>query len=118
VAKTRFREKGEVVPKKKPLEAKKNVPEIPDKILKDFLEKQCGFSDLKNISMVLAGFLWEKGKIERYRINIWQTTYEMGKFCPDTKIIHSYFVFYYPNKQMVVDKTIEPVKKGKDLLGI
>ena len=64
-----------------------------------------------------AGFLWEKGKIQRYRINVWQTTYQDGRFCPDTKIIHSYFVFYYPDEQMIVDKTIEPEKKDKDLLG-
>ena len=101
----------------KPIEAKVNKPEIPNKILKDFLEEKCKLSTLKDISMIRAGFLWEKGKIERYRINVWQTTYEMGQFCPNTKIIHSYFVFYYPDEQMIVDKTAEPVDKHKDLLG-
>jgi len=100
-----------------PAKMSKPKPEIPDKILKDFLEEQCNFSQLKNISKIRAGFLWQKGNIQRYRINVWQTTYEMGQFCPNTKIIHSYFVFYYPDEQMIVDKTEEPVDKHKDLLG-
>ena len=79
--------------------------EIPDKILKSFLNREIGLSELDNISKVRAGFLWEKGNIERYRINVWQTTYEMGDFCPNTKIIHSWFVFYYPEDQSIVDKT-------------
>ena len=100
-----------------PAKMPKPKPEIPDKILRDFLEEQCNFSQLKNISKIRAGFLWQKGNIQRYRINVWQTTYEMGQFCPNTKIIHSYFVFYYPDEQMIVDKTEEPVDKHKDLLG-
>ena len=92
-------------------------PQIPDKILRDFLEEQCKLSTLKDISMIRAGFLWQNGNIQRYRINVWQTTYEMGQFCPNTKIVHSYFVFYYPDEQMIVDKTEEPVDKHKDLLG-
>ena len=116
MAKTRFREKDKYVAEK-PIQAKKNKPEMPDNILKDFLEEQCNFSKLKNISKIKASFLWDKGNIQRYRINVWQTTYEMGEFCPNTRIIHSWFVFYYPDEQIIVDKTIEPVEKGKDLLG-
>ena len=112
---TKSKPKTHVPPK--PIEAKVSKPEIPNKILKDFLEEQCNFSQLKNISKIRAGFLWQKGNIQRYRINVWQTTYEMGQFCPNTKIVHSYFVFYYPDEQMIVDKTAEPVDKHKDLLG-
>ena len=112
---TKSKPKKRVAPK--PVEAKVSKPEIPDKILKDFLEEKCNYSKLKDISKMSAGFLWEKGKIQRYRINVWQTTYEMGQFCPNTKIIHSYFVFYYPDEQMIVDKTEEPAQKDKDLLG-
>ena len=101
----------------KPIEAKVSKPEITNKILKDFLEEKCNLSTLKDISKIRAGFLWEKGNIQRYRINVWATTYEMGQFCPNTKIIHSYFVFYYVDEQMIVDKTAEPVDKHKDLLG-
>ncbi len=110
--------------KKKPISkppepAKMSKPktEIPDNILKDFLEEKGNFSKLKDISKIRAGFLWQKGNIQRYRINVWQTTYQDGRFCPDTKIIHSYFVFYYPDEQMIVDKTVEPENKDKDLLG-
>ena len=101
----------------KPVEAKVSKPEIPKKILKDFLEEQCNFSQLKNISKMKGAFLWQKGNIQRYRINVWQTTYELGEFCPNTKIIHSWFVFYYPDEQMIIDKTEEPADKHKDLLG-
>ena len=112
---TKSKPKTYVTPK--PVEAKVSKPQIPNKILKDFLEEQCKLSTLKDISKIRADFLWENGKIQRYRINVWQTTYEMGQFCPNTKIIHSYFVFYYPDEQMIVDKTAEPANKNKDLLG-
>ena len=112
---TKSKPKTYVTPK--PIEAKVSKPEIPNKILKDFLEEQCNFSQLKNISKIRAGFLWQKGNIQRYRINVWQTTYELGEFCPNTKIVHSYFVFYYPDEQMIVDKTEEPADKHKNLLG-
>jgi len=112
---TKNKKKKSVTPE--PVEAKVSKPQIPDKILKDFLEEKCNFSKLKDISKTSAGFLWERGNIQRYRINVWQTTYEMGQFCPNTKIIHSYFVFYYADEQMIVDKTKEPVEKQKDLLG-
>ena len=98
----------------KPIRAEPKKPEIPDKILKDFLEEKCKLSTLKDISKVRGGFLWEKGGIQRYRINVWQTTYEMGEFCPNTRIIHSWFVFFYKDEQMIVDKTTESEpKKGK-----
>lgn len=116
MAKTRFKEKTKPVAPK-PVEAKVNKPEIPKKILKDFLEEKCNFSELENISKMKGAFLWQKGNIQRYRINIWQTTYELGEFCPNTKIVHSYFVFYYPDEQMIIDKTEEPVDKHKNLLG-
>ena len=112
---TKSKPKTYVTPE--PVEARVSKPEIPNKILKDFLEEKCNFSKLKDISKVKAGFLWGKGNIQRYRINVWQTIYEMGQFCPNTKIIHSYFVLYYPDEQMIVDKTVEPENKDKDLLG-
>ena len=65
---------------------------------------------------VINPILPEEGE-DAFEINVWQTTYEMGQFCPNTKIIHSYFVFYYPDEQMIVDKTEEPVDKNKDLIG-
>jgi len=100
-----------------PAKMSKPKPEIPEEILKGFLEEEIQLSKLKDISQIRAGFLWEKGGCQRYRINVWQTTYEMGQFCPNTKIIHSWFVHYYPDELLIVDKTEEPAKKDKDLLG-
>jgi hypothetical protein len=88
-----------------PAKPKPKKPEIPKKILKEFLEEQCKFSTLKDISDVKAGFLWEVDGIQRYRINIWKSTYEGGNFCPSTTIPYSWFVHYYPDEQMVVNKT-------------
>tara|TARA_R100000008_G_C3435185_1_gene91638 strand:+ start:132 stop:488 length:357 start_codon:yes stop_codon:yes gene_type:complete len=92
-------------------------PQMPDKVLRNFLEEKVNLSTLNDISKIRAGFLWATETIERYRINVWQTTYELGQFCPNTKIIHSFFVHYYPEDQRVVNKTEEPVDKHKDLLG-
>ena len=100
----------------KPVKAKARKPEMPDKILRDFLEEKCELSKLKDVSQFRAGFLWEKGNVQRYRINVWKTTYEMDNFCPTVQIIRSYFVSYDPDEQIVVDKTEHP--KGKtDILG-
>ena len=100
----------------KPVKAKARKPEMPVQILRDFLEEKCELSKLKDVSQFRAGFLWEKGNLQRYRINVWKTTYETGNFCPTVQIIHSYFVIYYPDEQMVVDKTELP-KGDTDILG-
>ena len=88
--------------------------EIPDKILKSFLNREIGLSELDNISKIRAAFLWEVGNIERYRIDIWNKVYKKGNLYPSTKIIHSFFVHYYPEDQNIVDKTTAS-KKTKNL---
>ena len=103
-----------VSPKSVKLNSRK--PEIPNKILRDFLEEKCELSKLKDVSQFCAGFLWENGNVQRYRINVWKTTYETGQFCPTVQIIRSYFVSYDPDEQMIVDKTEQP-KGDKDILG-
>ena len=97
--------------KPKAVKAKPKKPEIPDKILKDFLEEKVNLSSLKDISMIRAGYLWTAGDVQRYRVNVWMTTYEGGTFCPNTRIVHSFFVHYYTDEQMIVDKTTEPTEK-------
>jgi hypothetical protein len=82
-------------------------PKIPDKTLKDFLEEEINISKLEDISKIRAAFLWEVGGIERYRINIWHKVYKEGNLYPSTKIIHSFFVYYYREKAKLVDKTTE-----------
>jgi len=82
-------------------------PKIPDKILKDFLEEEINISKIEDISKIRAAFLWEVGGIERYRIDIWNKTYVEGSLYPSTKIIHSFFAYYYREKGTLVDKTNE-----------
>jgi hypothetical protein len=101
-------------PKSKPfmkprqIKAEPKKPEIPKEILRDFLEEKVNLSSLKDISLIRAGFLWKTGDIERYRVNVWRTTYEGGTFCPNTKIVESFFVYYYRDEQMILDKTTKP----------
>tara|TARA_R110000823_G_scaffold213110_1_gene343079 strand:+ start:511 stop:813 length:303 start_codon:yes stop_codon:yes gene_type:complete len=82
-------------------------PKVPDKILNDFLEDKINISTLEDISKIRASFLWEVGGIERYRIDIWNKVYKEGNLYPSTKIIHSFFVYYYREKAKLVDKTTE-----------
>lgn len=98
----------------KPSRDARKKHEIPDKILKSFLNGEIGLSELDNISKIRAAFLWEVGNIERYRIDIWNKVYKKGNLYPSTKIIHSFFVYYYPEDQNIVDKTTAS-KKTKNL---
>ena len=82
-------------------------PEIPNKTLTAFLEKEINISKVKDVSKIRASFLWEVGGIERYRINIWNKVYKEGNLYPSTKIIHSFFAYYYREKDTLVDKTHE-----------
>ena len=92
-------------PKSTPKVAEK--PKIPDKTLKDFLEEEINISKIEDISKIRASFLWEVGGIERYRIDIWNKAYVEGSLYPSTKIIHSFFAYYYREKDTLVDKTHE-----------
>lgn len=86
-------------------------PQIPDKILKNFLEEKINLSNLEDISKIRAAFLWEVGNIQRYRINVWNKVYKEGSLYPSTRIIHSFFVYYYPEESRVADKTTEKSPK-------
>lgn len=88
--------------------------EIPDKILNPFLDREIGLSELDDISLVRAAFLWETGGIERYRINVWRKSYHEDRICPKVQIIHSFFVHYYPEEQRIANKTT-PSKKSQNL---
>jgi hypothetical protein len=82
-------------------------PKIPDEILNDFLEEKINLSSLEDISKIRAAFLWHVGSVQRYRIDIWNKVYKEGSLYPSTKIIHSFFVHYYPEENRVADKTTE-----------
>jgi hypothetical protein len=97
--------KSKVSPKPSRDTPRKN--EIPDKILKSFLNREIGLNELDDISKIRAAFLWEVGNVERYRIDVWHKIYKEGSLYPSTKIIHSFFVHYYPEENRVADKTTE-----------
>ena len=64
---TKSKPKTHVTPK--PIEAKAKKPEIPNKILKDFLEEQCNFSKLKKkAKLFVPDSYGRRCKIQRYRI--------------------------------------------------
>ena len=94
--------KSKVSPKPSRDTPRKN--EIPDKILKSFLNREIGLSELDNISKIRAAFLWDVEGVERYRIDVWQKTYHEDRIFPSVKIKYSFFVHYYPEKQVIKEK--------------
>ena len=100
-------------PKKtvKKMEPPEPKPQVPQEILNDFLEEKVNLSNLEDISMIRAGYLWTAGGIQRYRLNVWSTTYESGAFSSSTKIIHSFFIHYDPEENKIVDRTKESEPK-------
>lgn len=88
--------------------------EIPDKILRSFLNSEIGLSELDNISKIRAAFLWDVERVERYRIDVWQKTYHDDRIFPSVKIKYSFFVHYYPEEQRIANKTTTS-KKTKNL---
>ena len=99
----------------KPSRDARKKHEIPDKILKSFLNREIGLSELDNISKIRAAFLWDVEGVERYRIDIWQKTYHEDRIFPSVKIKYSFFVHYYPEKQVVKDIPDEPKSKKRRL---
>jgi hypothetical protein len=86
----------------------KQKPQIPQEILKDFLEDKIKLSEVKNIKEIKCGFLWDRDGLQRYRINIWQEEHKDGQYCSRFYIGHSWFVHYCTRTKEIVDKTILP----------
>jgi len=42
---------------------------------------------------------------------VWHKIYKEGSLYPSTRIIHSFFVHYYPEESRVADKTTEKSPK-------
>ena len=99
----------------KPSRDARKKHEIPDKILKSFLNREIGLSELDNISKIRAAFLWDVEGVERYRIDVWQKTYHKDRIFPSVKIKYSFFVHYYPEKQAIKDIPDEPKYKKQKL---
>ena len=114
--------------RKKPVEeyvepAKAPSPTIPNDILKAFLDRHVTVADTVNITQVTDGFLWEKGGIERYRVNVWMRRDVEGQYCHDNYIGYSWFLQFNREDQTLTDKTTGQVEednknKVKKLEGI
>ena len=106
----------------KPSRDARKKHEIPDKILKSFLNREIGLSELDNISKIRAAFLWDVEGVERYRIDVWQKTYHKDRIFPSVKIKYSFSavasannLLNYPEKQAIKDIPDEPKYKKQKL---
>tara|TARA_R100000742_G_C4250262_1_gene68658 strand:+ start:65 stop:415 length:351 start_codon:yes stop_codon:yes gene_type:complete len=83
-------------------------PTIPNDILKAFLDRHIKTEDAGKVSQVSDGFLWKKGNLERYRINVWIKQFVEGQYCANYSIDYSWFVHFDRDSQTLTDKTIAP----------
>jgi hypothetical protein len=88
-------------------------PTIPNDILKAFLDRHVTVGDAVNITQVTDGFLWEKGGIERYRVNVWMKEEIEGAFCHRNYIGYTWFLHYNREEQTITDKTTGRVEEDK-----
>lgn len=95
-------------------------PKLPKELLNEFLERKCKISCMDNVTQVKAGFLFDKGGIERYRIDVWVTEPIPHMFTKRHFISHSWYVTY--DQVKITDKTlgetVENKNKVKKLEGI
>ena len=89
-------------------------PNIPNDILKAFLDRHVTISDAVNITQVSDGFLWEKGGIERYRVDVWMKRDVEGQYCHDNYIGYTWFLHYNRQDQTLTDKTTGRVEEDKN----
>jgi len=88
-------------------------PTIPNDILKTFLDRHVTVSDTVNITQVTDGFLWEKGGIERYRVNVWMKRDVEGQYCHDNYIGYTWFLQFDRDSETLTDKTTGRVEEDK-----
>jgi len=93
--------------------AKPPKPTIPNDILKAFLDRHVTVSDTVNITQVTDGFLWEKGGIERYRVNVWMKRDVEGQYCHDNYIGYTWFLQFDRDSETLTDKTTGRVEEDK-----
>lgn len=93
---------------------KPHKPTIANDILKAFLDRHVNVGDAANITQITDGFLWEKGGVERYRVNVWMKEEVDGQFCSKNYIGYSWFLHYNREEQTITDKTTGRVKEDKN----
>lgn len=89
--------------------AKSLKPTIPNDILKAFLDRHVTVSDTVNITQVTDGFLWVKGGIERYRVNVWMKQDVEDQFCHNNYIGYTWFLKFDRKRQTLTDNNIGKV---------
>lgn len=95
-------------PVKKKAEFKKIPdPKIPKDVLNSLLEDKIKLSEISNVYRIRDNFLWEKGDVQRYRVNVWVQEYQELKYCPKVYIKYSFFVQYNKNTKEIKDLTIK-----------
>jgi len=93
--------------------AKAPSPTIPNDILKAFLDRHVTLGDAVNVTQVTDSFLWEKGGIERYRVNVWMKRDVEGQYCHHNYIGYSWFLEFNRKEQTLTDKTTGRVEEDK-----
>lgn len=78
-------------------------PKIQDIVLRKFLESKV---DMKEITDIRCCYLWSRGDVERYRINLYVETWHEAALYPKKSIGHSFFVHYDRYEEEIIDKTI------------
>ena len=89
-------------------------PTIPNKILKEFLDRHVSVGDAVNVTKIKDGFLWQKGDIERYRVNVWMRRDVEGQYCHDNYIGYSWFLHFNRKDEVLTDKTLGEVVENKN----
>lgn len=101
------------MPKPVPMRKEKRNEMIPEDELLFWLETNCDVTGA-NIVKVRDHFMWDKGGIERHRVDVFEK-YEIegeGEFCWTNRISErSYFLHYNREAKTITDQTTGRVEK-------
>lgn len=79
------------------------TPKIHKIVLRKFLESKV---DMKEITDIRCSYLWSRGDVERYRINLYVETWADDALYPKKSIGHSFFVHYNRYEEDLIDMTV------------
>jgi len=87
-------------------------PKLPQGILNEFLNGKIDLPEGASVGQIKAGFLFDKGGIERYRIDVWAYESLPNMFMKRHYIAHSWYVTY--DQEKITDKTLGSVVDNKN----